>query len=42
MTDFSNSALASRALAFYDDLRQFEAFLESVRQALFSGEVRSL
>ena len=32
VTDFSNSALASRALAFYDDPQQFEAFLESVRQ----------
>jgi len=32
MTDFSNSALASRAIAFYDDPQQFEVFLEGVRQ----------
>jgi len=32
MTDFSNSALASRAVTFYDDPQQFEAFLQSVRQ----------
>src|SRR4029453_9842655 len=29
MTDFSNSALASRAVAFYDNPQQFEAFLDN-------------
>jgi hypothetical protein len=32
MTDFSNSALASRAVAFYDDPQQFEEFLDGVNR----------
>ena len=32
MTDFGDAALASRAVAFYDDPQQFEAFLDSVNQ----------
>ena len=32
MTDFSDSALASRAVAFYDNPQQFQAFLESMSQ----------
>jgi hypothetical protein len=32
MIDFSNSALASRALAFFDDPRLFEEFLDSINQ----------
>jgi hypothetical protein len=31
MTDFGGSALAARAVAFYDDPRQFEAFLDGLR-----------
>jgi hypothetical protein len=34
VTDFGNSALASRAVAFYDDPQQFEAFLDSVNQSV--------
>jgi hypothetical protein len=41
MTDFSNFALASRAVAFYDDLQQFEASLESVcEEAPWSSDER--
>jgi hypothetical protein len=32
MTDFGNSTLASRAVAFYDDPQQFETFLDSLRK----------
>src|SRR5262249_20264701 len=32
MTDFGDAALASRAVAFYDDPQPFEAFLDSVNQ----------
>src|SRR5262245_34108083 len=32
MTDFSNPALASRAVALYDNPQQFEAFLDRVNQ----------
>ncbi len=41
MTDFSNSALASRAVAFYDDPQQFEEFLGKSRISHRRTAVRS-
>ena len=41
MTDFSDSDLASRAVAYYDNPQQFEAFLDEVNQeSPWSGDER--